>query len=210
MLHHCLHNFGLGENECIVHADNCAGQNKNRYLLAYFCWRILLGLHRQITYMMQIPGHARCLVDSNFAHIKRLYKRSDCNSLEQLRSIVDKSSYSNNAVLYAEEESWMWSDWVQFFSEHFDPLKGLRRFQIFRFCHDSPGYVLCKKSSDGEEIPVRLLKSDVRHFAHDARPPEISPGGLTRERQAYLYSRIRPFVTNPWKDVTCPPVQNEE
>lgn len=91
MLHHCLHNFGMGENECIIHADNCAGnsfhlllthagilsfysfynytidlivsigQNKNRYVLAYFCWRILLGLHKQITYMMQIPEHARYL-----------------------------------------------------------------------------------------------------------------------------------------------------
>lgn len=25
MLHHCLHNFEIGENECIIHADNCAG-----------------------------------------------------------------------------------------------------------------------------------------------------------------------------------------
>lgn len=71
-----LLNFGMGENECIIHADNCAGnsvllplahagilsffsflsynidlivsigQNKNRYVLAYFCWRILLGLHK--------------------------------------------------------------------------------------------------------------------------------------------------------------------
>lgn len=25
MLHHCLHNFGIGENECIIDEDNCAG-----------------------------------------------------------------------------------------------------------------------------------------------------------------------------------------
>lgn len=136
--------------------------------------------------------------------------RSECNSLEQLRAIVDKSSYSNNAVLYAEEDSWVWSDWVQFFAAQFVSLKGLRGFQIFRFHHDSPGYVLCKKSSDDAEVPVRLLKCDVMQFVHDALPGEITPGGLTRERQEYLYGRIRPFVTNPWKDVSCPPVQNEE
>lgn len=99
----------------------------------------------------------------------------------------------------------MWSDWVQFFAAQFVSLKGLRGFQIFRFHHDSPGYVLCKKSSDDAEVPVRLLKCDVMQFVHDARPGEITPGGLTRERQAYLYGRIRPFVTNPWKDVSCPP-----
>lgn len=130
--------------------------------------------------------------------------RSECNSLEQLRAIVDKSSYSNNAVLYAEEDSWVWSDWVQFFAAQFVSLKGLRGFQIFRFHHDSPGYVLCKKSSDDAEVPVRLLKCDVMQFVHDALPGEITPGGLTRERQEYLYGRIRPFVTNPWKDVSCP------
>lgn len=104
----------------------------------------------------------------------------------------------------------MWSDWVQFFAAQFVSLKGLRGFQIFRFHHDTPGYVLCKKSSDDAEVPVRLLKCDVMQFVHDARPGEITPGGLTRERQEYLYGRIRPFVTNPWKDVSCPPVQNEE
>lgn len=96
------------------------------------------------------------------------------------------------------------------FSEQFVSLKGLRGFQIFRFHLDSPGYVLCKKSSDDADVPVRLLKCDVRHFVRDARPREISPSGLTRERQAYLYGRIRPFVTNPWKDVPCPLVQNKE
>ena len=59
---------------------------------------------------------SRCLVDANFAHIKRLYKRTDCNSLGDLRETVDQSCYSNNAVLFEEEDSWFWSDWAEFFS----------------------------------------------------------------------------------------------
>jgi hypothetical protein len=152
----------------------------------------------------------RCLVDSNFAHIKRLYKKSECNSLEDLRGIVDKSCYSNNAVLYAEEDSWVWCDWAQFFSENFLSVKGLRGYQIFRFHHESPGVVFCKKSSEADEIPVRILKSEILHFDRDARPRQITPGGLTQERQMYLHNRIRPFVSNPWKNVTCPPIHNEE
>ncbi|XP_062571722.1 uncharacterized protein LOC134233742 [Saccostrea cucullata] len=210
MLHHALLNFGFGEINCVIHADNCAGQNKNRYVLAYFCWRVLQGLHQQITFMMQIPGHARCLVDSSFAHIKRLYRRTDCNSIADLRNIVDKSCYSNNAVLFEEEETWMWLDWMEFFSSTFSPLKGLRDYQHFRFTKDMPGFVLCRKSNDDEEIPFKLLKCDPEFFDTNARPRTILPGGLTRERQKYLYQRIRPFVQDPWKDTTCPPVDIEE
>lgn len=53
----------------------CLGQNKNRYVLAYLSWRVLTGLHREITLSMQIPGHTKCLVDAGFSYIKKLYRR---------------------------------------------------------------------------------------------------------------------------------------
>ena len=34
-LHHYFENYGLGEKEVHLHCDNCSGQNKNRYVLAY-------------------------------------------------------------------------------------------------------------------------------------------------------------------------------
>lgn len=52
-----------------------SGQNKNRYVMAYFCWRVMVGLHREVTVRFQIPGHTKCLVDAGFAHIKKLYRR---------------------------------------------------------------------------------------------------------------------------------------
>ena len=50
------------------------GQNKNRYLIGYFTWRVMTGRHDVIEYHMQIPGHARCLVDSGFGNLKKLYR----------------------------------------------------------------------------------------------------------------------------------------
>ena len=38
-LHHFFDKHGLGETDVHVHADNCAGQNKNNYLLLYWAWR---------------------------------------------------------------------------------------------------------------------------------------------------------------------------
>ena len=37
----------------------------------YLAWRVMTGLNREITYMMQVLGHVRCLVDAGFAHLKR-------------------------------------------------------------------------------------------------------------------------------------------
>ena len=50
------------------------GQNKNRYVMGYLAWRVMTGLNKEITYMMQVPGHGRCLVDAGFAHLKQKYR----------------------------------------------------------------------------------------------------------------------------------------
>ncbi|XP_076116844.1 uncharacterized protein LOC143084316 [Mytilus galloprovincialis] len=148
MLHHSLTNYGYGERECGLHADNCGGQNKNKYVIAYFCWRVMAKLHSTIYYMMQIPGHARCLIDAGFAHSKRLYRRSDVDLLQDIAEIVDKSTASNKAVVMKKENNeleWEWRDWKTFFACHFKPLKGIRQYQQFRFSSDHPGCVFVKK-----------------------------------------------------------------
>ena len=44
LLHHFLTTHSLGETSVHFHADNCCGQNKNRFLMSYFMWRVLVGL----------------------------------------------------------------------------------------------------------------------------------------------------------------------
>ena len=41
--------FGVGEKTVHLHCDNCSGQNKNRYVLWYFLWRVVRGLHTEVT-----------------------------------------------------------------------------------------------------------------------------------------------------------------
>lgn len=44
-VHHFFSRHGLGESDVHLHADNCAGQNKNNYFLWYLEWRITTKLH---------------------------------------------------------------------------------------------------------------------------------------------------------------------
>ena len=59
MLHHFLETHGFGEVIVHFHADNCCGQNKNRYLMAYFMWRVLVGLHEDIKISFLPVGHTK-------------------------------------------------------------------------------------------------------------------------------------------------------
>ncbi|XP_060577599.1 uncharacterized protein LOC132734769 [Ruditapes philippinarum] len=208
MLHHCLENQGFGEKACIMHADNCGSQNKNRFMLAYLAWRIHMGLHDEITLLMGIPGHTKCLVDGGFGHIKKLYRRTDCDSISQVASVVRKSASSNFPVLFRKEDgcqNWTWYDWKTFLPRFFLPLRGIQRYHYFRVTKDA---VYVKERSTDVEQQVTILKRNAT-VPEDILPAVLLPGGLSRARQQYLYKNVRPFVRQVYRDVTCPPLREE-
>ena len=49
LLHHYFENFALGENDCVCHADNCCGQNKNNFMMHYACWRTCNGYNEKFS-----------------------------------------------------------------------------------------------------------------------------------------------------------------
>ena len=59
LLYHFMATHSLGETSVHFHADNRCGQNKNRFLMCYFMWRVLVGLHKEIKYhsfQLDIPN----------------------------------------------------------------------------------------------------------------------------------------------------------
>ncbi|WAR16536.1 hypothetical protein MAR_031130 [Mya arenaria] len=59
MLHDSLQRQGFYKSCSVIHADNCGGKNKNRYVLANLSGRIQMGLHEEIVIRMRVPGHTR-------------------------------------------------------------------------------------------------------------------------------------------------------
>ena len=92
---------------------------------------------------MQVPYHDCCLVDAGFGHIKRLYRRSDVDSLSSMINVVDKSAKSNVPVGYENpqngEHNLECNDRKNYFSAHFCPLPGNRKYRHFTFDVQSPG-----------------------------------------------------------------------
>ena len=57
VVHYYFEKFGLGKTDAYIHADNYSGQNKNNYILWYYAWRIIVGLHWNILYSFLVAGH---------------------------------------------------------------------------------------------------------------------------------------------------------
>lgn len=213
LVHHGLSTYGYGEKECLLHADNCAGQNKNKFVIAYLAWRVITGLHHQITYLMQVVGHTRCLIDAGFARAKKLFRRSDCDSMRELQQVFERSSSTNKGILYesgGDTSTWKYYNWKEFLEQFFTSLPGISKYLSFRFCADHAGFVFVKENSDAMEKRIKIIKPSGLQQIPGKFPTELTPPGLSRERTQYLFKKVRPFVRPRCQDQLCPPTHTEE
>ena len=155
---------------------------------------------------------SRRLVDSGFAHIKKLYRRSDVDCLDQMCDVVNKSSTSNVAVSFLNkdgEQNWEWADWKAFLSARFKPVPNIRKYHHFRFSKEEPGCVFVKTGVEDQlERMVNIRKAEPLNDYE--RPSVIHPAGLSEERLQYLYKTVRPVVRTEFQNKTCPPPGAEE
>ena len=92
---------------------------------------------------MQVPYHGKSLVDAGFAYIKKLYRRSEIDSVDQLASVVRKSAASNEVVVFRGDGG-EWLDWKTFTTNYFMPFKGIRTYRHFVFQADKLGKICYK------------------------------------------------------------------
>ena len=100
----------------------------------------MTGLHRKISLHMQVAYHGKCLVDAGFGQVKKLYRRSDVDTLQHLCDVVEQSAPGHNrAVLFQGPDGWEWRDWKSFLDLYFRRIKGIRKYHHFTFDADKPG-----------------------------------------------------------------------
>ena len=92
IIHHFLATHNLGEANLHLHADNCSGQNKNRYIMQYLAWRVLSGLIKCITLSFLVIGHTKFSPDWCFGLFKQAYRRMKIGCLDDIVQVVEKSA----------------------------------------------------------------------------------------------------------------------
>ena len=194
LLHHFLATHGQGEKECDLHADNCAGQNKNKTIMAYLAWHAIVGLHEKISLHFMTAGHTRCLVDGCFGLLKKKYRRSDTFTLQQLCDVVDSAAC--NVAELVDPDKTPWYDWDTYLLQLFKPLKGISKLSHFVFDRATPGMVKVSSSLSGEQQVVQLLKPGVHP---DTLVSAVLPAILPLEvSQTRGYSTCTSMFVSMW------------
>ena len=91
-------NYGVKEAELHLHADNCAGQNKNNAMLQYLLGRVKTGRHKKITLSFLVAGHTKFSPDWAFGMFKRRFRRTKVDCLEDVVNVSKKCSTSDVIV----------------------------------------------------------------------------------------------------------------
>ena len=58
-----------------VYTDSCSGQNRNKFMHAYFIHRICAGYHDEISWNFMAVGHTKFSPDRGFALIRNAQKK---------------------------------------------------------------------------------------------------------------------------------------
>ncbi|XP_065893388.1 uncharacterized protein [Dysidea avara] len=209
MLHHFLHHHAFGETFAHFHADNCCGQNKNRFLMCYFMWRILTGLHDEITISFLPVGHTKFSPDWGFGLLKQKYKKTFVGCLDDIVKVINQSAKPNWAQLVGAQDG---SNIVPMYNwaDYFDPhtvktaLKGITQMHHFRFSSAHLGKVFVKNCKSDKERSINLRKESSWNPTPTDLPHVIVPDGLSLERRWYLFDKVREFCPVEVLDLVCP------
>jgi hypothetical protein len=120
-LHHFFATHGSGEEDLHLHADNCTGQNKNNAMVHYLAWRVVTGLHRNITLSFLVVGHTKFAPDWCFGLFKKRFRLTKIGTLADIAKAVDDSAKVNVPQLCGTEEGKVvvpTYDWKNEFSSH--------------------------------------------------------------------------------------------
>jgi len=190
-----------------IHADNCTGQNKNKYVMWYLVWLAATGRVRRIEYKFMIKGHTHFIVDSGIGYAKKKLRRSNVFCLKHWADVINSSSTSNNAKIV--NASYVYN-WKEALIPYFTAFEGISKFHHFAMDSSKPGWIFFRYGShDDDWKKQKMLKSDsslktekfknlTKYLTHAG-----FKGGKP-EKEKILYENLRQYVKDAWKDELCP------
>lgn len=197
--------FAGGVRKIVLHADNCGGQNKNKFMLWFFLWRVTVQLEDEITLNFLVAGHTKNRCDGAFGFVKRRLKTHNVVTSRQMMRVVSESSSTNHVVCSVDVR---WLSWKGMLEKFYTVPSTFRitRSHVFKFLKASPEVIYVKALSRDEEwSEVRLLKRSVTahtvrlftanefanaDFETAAVPLSEVPSANEANRKAYLEKNI--------------------
>ncbi len=206
-LHDFLANRLTKTADIRIHADNCRGQNKNKYVMWYLVWLVSTGRLKHAEIKFMIKGHTHFIVDSGIGHTKRELRRSDVFCLKHWAEVINRSAKTNKAKIVTGSDVY---DWKKGLSSYFKAFGGVSKFQHFVADCSEPGWIWAKYGVDDDVWKkIKLLKSDscLNLEEFKSLPKYLSSVGFRGgkpEKEKGLFENLRQYVEQEWKDELCP------
>eukprot|EP00171_Calliarthron_tuberculosum_P005258 IDg5258t1 len=196
-----LHRRQQNFKTLLLHADNCAGQNKNRFVIWYMCLLVMCGHHECVSYIFLVAGHTKNICDGAFGHVKRLYRASNVYTPFQMMNVIERSAKTSRCIPSTAVD---WRIWKTVLERYFTVPSALQvsKYHSFTFRQENLGHVYVKElSCSSTEKCFTLLKrgldpidvancvmKEIRDASTRATWPDLCdvPSKKEGNRKAYL------------------------
>ena len=174
---------------------------------------MITGLHRTIELSFLIAGHTKFSPDGCFGVLKRQFRRTKVNTLQDIVEVVNKSASLNHAELTGTQSGETLIpvyDWSSFFQPHLHKLAGIKTLHHIAIHASSDASrpadirVCVRQYADSPPTTVSLVRDSSWCPAGSELPSIIEPNGLDAARKWYLYDQIRDYCSEETKDLVCP------
>src|ERR1051325_4628682 len=100
-------------------------------------------------------GHTKFSPDGNFGLIKKLYRKSTINCMDEFVEVVKKSSPAglNKTQCYKEGKGFQYLD-IKVLERYFTKMPNITKYHHFHFSTDNPGVVIVQEFADSPLIEI--------------------------------------------------------
>lgn len=123
----------LGSNfplKLVIHCDNCAGQNRNRFVLWFCSWLIHVKMFEEVELDFLVAGHTKNECDGSFGCIKKKLRRTNVHNSKEMRELIEQSSKTSSCVKASDVQ---WYDWKTFLSQFYNIPSTFKMKQYHQF-----------------------------------------------------------------------------
>lgn len=186
------------KKKLVLWSDNCAGQNKNQYMLAMYLVLLAKGFFSEIIHKYPMKGHTFLSCDRDFAVIEKRKKRCKADTIMDLVEIIVTAGVKNPFTCRIFEE---FHDFKSIAHSLLNTKQlGISTASQLRLTAESFGEVQLKKcfgEASGWLKGVNVLKEDVSKddFKNLQLPLSRSHFGVPQKKKGDL-KKMLPFL-NP-------------
>ena len=206
MLHHTLtewHERRGHRTSIRLHADNCAGQNKNQWVMHYLAWRIAVGMDTGACISFMVAGHTRCYCDGAFGLVKRALRTREVHTPAQMVEVV-RNCTKDRSIKPIVPSSVDWYDWKGFLGKYFDKsIPQITKHHVFGFSADTIGVMDMCATSTSVEVQSRSLVKQMeqpmtqvswRETLNELKDFRKQPPGIEPARLTFLREEVFPLA----------------